>query len=102
MKHVLQTNVLQFGLNALDRGYAVLVYDGPGQGEVIRNPPYMPFYPAWEEVLSTILDYVENSFSAYVQMQNIAQSGKHINFLSIFSMTHKVPLHACIKKLQGR
>ena len=40
-----EMNVFQFGEPALDRGYAVVVFDGPGQGQVIRNPPFMPFYP---------------------------------------------------------
>ena len=71
----MQVNVLQFGYPALQRGYALLVYDGPGQGEVIRNPPYMPFYPQWEQVLSKILDYVEDNFSGYVDMENIVQEG---------------------------
>lgn len=35
---------LQFGLEALARGYAVLAYDGPGQGAVLKNDPHMPFY----------------------------------------------------------
>ena len=51
----MQQVVLSFGLEALERGYAILVYDGPGQGVVIKQPPYMPFYPAWERVLAEVL-----------------------------------------------
>jgi len=44
MPHALQETFLQFGLEALARGYAVLAYDGPGQGAVLKNDPHMPFY----------------------------------------------------------
>ena len=40
----LQATFLQFGTEIVARGYAVIVYEGPGQGQVIRNEPYMPFY----------------------------------------------------------
>lgn len=67
--------MLQFGLAYLERGYALLVYDGPGQGQVIRQPPHMPFYGAWEKVLAKILDYVVTNFKSIVQVDNIIQEG---------------------------
>lgn len=69
-------NVLQFGLSALERGYAILVYDGPGQGEVIRRDPFMPFFADWDQVLSVILNHVSDNFGDYVQLDNIAQGGE--------------------------
>jgi alpha-beta hydrolase superfamily lysophospholipase len=43
---------------ALDRGYNVLAYDGPGQGAVIREQGLV-FRPDWEAVLAPVLDYCE-------------------------------------------
>jgi pimeloyl-ACP methyl ester carboxylesterase len=43
---------------ALDRGYNVLAYDGPGQGALIREEG-MLFRPDWEAVLGPVLDYAE-------------------------------------------
>jgi pimeloyl-ACP methyl ester carboxylesterase len=41
---------------AIDRGYNVLAYDGPGQGAVIREQG-LQFRPDWEAVLGPVLDY---------------------------------------------
>jgi pimeloyl-ACP methyl ester carboxylesterase len=41
---------------ALDRGYNVLAYDGPGQGAVIREQG-LRFRPDWEAVLGPVLDH---------------------------------------------
>jgi len=43
---------------ALNRGYNVLSYDGPGQGAVIREQGLV-FRPDWEAVLTPVLDYCE-------------------------------------------
>jgi len=45
---------------ALERGYNVLAYDGPGQGAVIREHGLV-FRPDWEAVLTPVLDYCEGS-----------------------------------------
>jgi pimeloyl-ACP methyl ester carboxylesterase len=41
---------------ALERGYNVVAYDGPGQGAVIREDGLV-FRPDWEAVLTPVLDY---------------------------------------------
>ena len=41
---------------ALERGYHVLAYDGPGQGAVIRERG-LPFRPDWEHVLGAVIDF---------------------------------------------
>jgi alpha-beta hydrolase superfamily lysophospholipase len=41
---------------AIDRGYNVLAYDGPGQGAVIREQG-LRFRPDWEAVLGPVLEY---------------------------------------------
>jgi pimeloyl-ACP methyl ester carboxylesterase len=44
---------------ALERGYNVLAYDGPGQGAVIREQGLV-FRPDWEAVLTPVLDYCQS------------------------------------------
>jgi pimeloyl-ACP methyl ester carboxylesterase len=44
---------------ALDRGYNVLAYDGPGQGAVIREQGLV-FRPDWQAVLTPVLDYCQS------------------------------------------
>ena len=51
--------VLYPGFAALERGYAVLAFDGPGQGEALREQK-LYFRPDWEKVLSPVVDYVRS------------------------------------------
>jgi len=48
----------QGGLAALERGYNVVIFEGPGQGSqlFLRN---VPFRPDWENVISPIVDHLE-------------------------------------------
>lgn len=41
---------------ALDRGFNCLLFEGPGQGGVIREQK-IPFRPDWETVVTPVLDY---------------------------------------------
>lgn len=41
---------------ALDRGYNCLLFEGPGQGQVIREQN-IPFRPDWESVVTPVIDY---------------------------------------------
>lgn len=41
---------------ALARGYNCLVFEGPGQGHVIRHQN-LPFRPDWENVVTPVVDY---------------------------------------------
>jgi predicted alpha/beta-fold hydrolase len=41
---------------AIERGYNVLAYDGPGQGAVVREQGLL-FRPDWEFVIGPVLDY---------------------------------------------
>jgi len=40
---------------ALERGYSVLTFSGPGQGSVIRNQG-LPFTPEWEKPTGAVID----------------------------------------------
>ncbi|KAI9830143.1 MAG: hypothetical protein M1819_005820 [Sarea resinae] len=42
---------------ATSRGYAVLIFDGPGQGKILRHDK-ISFRPDWEYVTGKVLDYV--------------------------------------------
>ena len=45
------------GSPAIERGYNCLLFEGPGQGEVIRLQ-HIPFRPDWESVVSPVIDFV--------------------------------------------
>jgi pimeloyl-ACP methyl ester carboxylesterase len=48
------------GFPALERGYAVLVVDGPGQGKTLYDPQTRAFMrPDYETVLRAVLDFAE-------------------------------------------
>ena len=44
------------GAAALERGYNVLTFEGPGQGEVLREQ-HLHFRPDWEKVVTPVVDY---------------------------------------------
>jgi alpha-beta hydrolase superfamily lysophospholipase len=46
----------QAAVAALERGYNCLIFEGPGQGRVIREQK-IPFRSNWETVLTPVLDY---------------------------------------------
>lgn len=46
-------------LAAIKRGYASLIFDGPGQGAMLRKHN-MLFRPDWEVVIKAVVDYVES------------------------------------------
>ncbi|KIL85267.1 hypothetical protein FAVG1_11697 [Fusarium avenaceum] len=46
------------GSGSASRGYAVMTFDGPGQGIVLRRPGQPPIRKDWEVVVSAVLDYL--------------------------------------------
>ena len=44
------------GIDALERGYHVLIYDGPGQGYALYEQ-HMPFRGDWEAVVTPVVDW---------------------------------------------
>jgi cephalosporin-C deacetylase-like acetyl esterase len=46
------------GKAASERGYTVIMFDGPGQGEALRMQN-LYFRPDWEKVISPVIDYAE-------------------------------------------
>ncbi|ETS85567.1 hypothetical protein PFICI_03592 [Pestalotiopsis fici W106-1] len=47
-----------FAVPALDRGYNVIIYEGPGQPSLLHTQK-VGFIAEWEKVVSPILDYIE-------------------------------------------
>ncbi|WP_245597875.1 alpha/beta hydrolase family protein [Ottowia thiooxydans] len=54
----LEETWLSYGLAALERGYHLLLFTGPGQMDALRTNPGMAFIPEYEHVGRLALDYV--------------------------------------------
>jgi pimeloyl-ACP methyl ester carboxylesterase len=59
---ILEEKYPVIGKAALERGYSVLMYEGPGQGEPLRKYG-MKFTPEWEKPTSAVLDEFLRSHS---------------------------------------
>lgn len=51
-----QEELHPYAMEGIKRGYNVLTFEGPGQGEVIRVQ-HIPFRPDWENVIRPVVDY---------------------------------------------
>lgn len=51
-----QEELHPYALAGLERGYNVLTFEGPGQGQVIRVQ-HLPFRADWENVVGRVIDY---------------------------------------------
>ncbi len=47
---------MEIGFRAVERGFNVLLFEGPGQGEMIRVQ-HMPYRYNWETVVTPVVDY---------------------------------------------
>jgi hypothetical protein len=47
------------GAAALERGYNVLIFEGPGQGSMLFERQ-IPFRPDWENVITPVVDYLRS------------------------------------------
>jgi len=54
-----QEELYPYALAALKRGYNVLTFEGPGQGEVLRVQG-LHFRADWENVVGPVIDYLDN------------------------------------------
>jgi pimeloyl-ACP methyl ester carboxylesterase len=57
---------LVIGRAAGDRGYSVLIYEGPGQGQALRNG--LTFTPQWERPTSAVLNEFQRTHEEPVKM----------------------------------
>ncbi len=51
-----QEELHPYAVDGIKRGYNVLTFEGPGQGEVIRIQ-HIPFRADWENVITPVVDY---------------------------------------------
>ncbi len=51
-----QEELHPYAMDGVERGYNVLTFEGPGQGEVIRVQ-HLPFRADWENVITPVVDY---------------------------------------------
>jgi len=51
-----QEELHPYAMEGIKRGYNVLTFEGPGQGEVIRVQ-HLPFRADWENVITPVVDY---------------------------------------------
>lgn len=51
-----QEELHPYAMEGIRRGYNVLTFEGPGQGEVIRVQ-HLPFRADWENVITPVVDY---------------------------------------------
>lgn len=89
------------GSQSLENGYAVLIFDGPGQGQVKRQEPYMPLVPEWDTVIESVLSEVKNNQNVekYVSTDDIVLWGVSLGGYLVgqaCSVLPKDSLKACI------
>jgi len=68
---------LEAGLAAARRGYNVILFEGPGQGSVLRQQ-HLPFRYDWEKVVTPVVDYVmtlENVDKNKIALMGISMGG---------------------------
>jgi pimeloyl-ACP methyl ester carboxylesterase len=73
----MEENMHFFGFDALERGYNVLIYDGPGHPSFLRDQ-HVGFIHDWEQVVTPIVDYVfahSKDGLSYVDTEKIALLG---------------------------
>jgi pimeloyl-ACP methyl ester carboxylesterase len=69
------------GAAALERGYSILYFDGPGQGEALWNQN-IPFRFDWEKVLAPVIDFsltLPNINAERIGMVGISQGGYFVS-----------------------
>ena len=82
------------GAAALDRGYNVLAFDGPGQGTMIIDRG-VPFRPDWENVITPVVDFLQDRPD--VDPERIALIGLSFGgYLAPRAATAEHRLAACI------
>lgn len=82
------------GVAALDRGYHVLMFDGPGQGAMLYRKG-VPLRPDWETVVAAVVDYAQTV--PIVDIDRIALSGWSLGgYLAPRAASGEPRLAACI------
>jgi dipeptidyl aminopeptidase/acylaminoacyl peptidase len=81
-------------LPAMERGYDCLVFEGPGQGAVIREQN-IPFRPDWEKVVTPVVDFA--AAQPEVDPDRIALEGRSMGgYLAPRAAAFEPRIKACI------
>jgi alpha-beta hydrolase superfamily lysophospholipase len=82
---------------AIERGYNCLIFEGPGQGEVIRKQK-IPFRYDWEKVVTPVLDFALSKKSEYkIDPERIALMGISMGgYLAARTIAYEPRISACI------
>ncbi len=82
------------GHSAVERGYNCLLFEGPGQGEVIRVQN-IPFRPDWESAVTPVIDYAVSL--PFVDTERIALIGYSMGgYFAPRSVTREHRITACV------
>ncbi|WP_458719602.1 alpha/beta hydrolase family protein [Candidatus Nitrosocosmicus sp. R] len=82
---------------AIERGYNCLIFEGPGQGEVIRKQK-IPFRHDWEKVVTPVLDFALSRKSEYnIDPKKIALMGISMGgYLAARTIAFEPRISACV------
>lgn len=82
---------------ALPRGYAVLTFDGPGQGISLRRDKTR-LRPDWERVTSRVLDYLEGELASKyeIDLERVAVLGSSLGGYLSLRAAADARVRACI------
>ncbi|RLL93807.1 hypothetical protein CFD26_101742 [Aspergillus turcosus] len=89
-----------FPMAALELGYAVLTFEGPGQGIVLRRHG-VPFRPDWEAVVGKVLDFAHTYAQKHRELEldverRVALVGSSMGGYLALRGAADPRLHACI------
>ncbi|MBS0028052.1 alpha/beta hydrolase family protein [Chitinophaga sp. 22321] len=79
---------------AVKRGYHCLLFDGPGQGKVIRLQG-IPFRPDWENVISPVVDFLEQDREVDIK-RSVLMGFSMGGFLAPRALTTEKRIKLCV------
>lgn len=89
-----------FPMAALELGYAVLTFEGPGQGIILRRHR-VPFRPDWEAVVGKVLDFAHEYAQQHQELEldvarRVALVGSSMGGYLALRGAADPRIHACI------
>lgn len=82
-------------VGSLQRGFACLIFDGPGQGAMLRKHK-IPFRPDWEAVMTAVIDHVLMTHKIIDEQKIIVYGSSFGGYLAPRSATVEHRIAACI------
>ncbi|SHE67706.1 alpha/beta hydrolase family protein [Pedobacter caeni] len=80
---------------AVKRGYHCLLFDGPGQGKVIRIQG-IPFRPDWENVITPVLDFLKHTKKEVDMNKTVLMGFSMGGFLAPRAVTVEKRIKLCV------